>query len=119
MAGAASIRWSAPPSAMANRADGYAERLIDAVHQIGDTHAAEIQSEMKSNHPFQNQTGAAEAGLFAKAEPSDTGVRIRAGHGVFYGIYLERKNAGRYAIVLPTLQQHYGSFMSDMKALVG
>lgn len=103
---------------MANRAEGYREHLLEAVHQIGATHAAAIESEMKSGHPWQNQTGAAEAGLFTHAEPTDAGVRIRAGGSVFYQIYLERKNAGRYAIIVPTLQRHYGSFMSDMKALV-
>jgi hypothetical protein len=47
-----------------------------------------------------------------------TAVTIILFHKATYGIWLEVKNSGRYAIILKTLQEFYPQIMAGMKALV-
>jgi len=63
-----------------------------------------IEAHMKVNAPWTDRTGNARAGLFAKAG-HQRGQRhwIDLGHRVPYGIWLEVRFAGKYAIVLPSL----------------
>lgn len=118
MPGAASIRWSAPPSAMANRADGYAERLLEAVFQICETHAQLIADDARVSAPWQDRTGNARSGLHGTATRQDAGAGAKVAYSVAYGVFLERKNAGRFATVVPALQRGYAPLMSDIKALI-
>lgn len=73
--------------------------------------AAEIETYMKQNHPWQNRTGRAEAGLHTKVFNRGTTIQIEMHHGEivwpWYGIYLEYSMGRRFAIIEPT-QQFYG-----------
>lgn len=69
--------------------------------------AQEMVAYAQANHPWQNQTGAAERGLQARVvRQSPTEWTIFLGHGddVDYGLWLEVRWGGKYAIILPTLQ---------------
>lgn len=70
--------------------------------------AEKINSEgisyMKNNAPWTDQTGAARNGLNGQVFSDDDGVAIVFYHSVFYGIFLELKNSGKYAIINPTIQ---------------
>ncbi len=58
----------------------------------------------KANAPWQDQTGDARQGLHSEyRRDSDSSVTVSLAHGVDYGIFLERSNAGRFAILLPTM----------------
>lgn len=67
-------------------------------------HAApQIQSDMRENAPWQDQTGNARQGLFAQAQVSTNRVDIVLYHSVPYGIWLELRWSGKYAIITPSL----------------
>lgn len=74
--------------------------------------APRVEAHMKSNAPWTDRTGNARAGLFSRAETEASGARIVFGHSVYYGIFLEARWSGRYAIVLPTLEEMGPEFMS-------
>lgn len=65
--------------------------------------APEVENYMKSNAPWNDQTGNARNGLFARAysEGDETGIVL--GHSVDYGIWLEVRWSGRYAIIEPAI----------------
>lgn len=59
---------------------------------------------MRSNAPWQDQTGNARNGLSGSTEVSGDSVSVVYFHQVPYGIWLEVANSGRYQIIAPTIQ---------------
>lgn len=97
MPASASITWTRPVSAMAGDVAQIAARLMIAVERHMTMVAARILSWVRANHPWQNQTGAAEASFTVQA--LNGGMTILLMHGVFYGIYLEYKHGGRWGVI--------------------
>ena len=68
--------------------------------------AGESESYMKVNAPWQNVTRNARNSLNANVavanSPQKTRISLRLAHGMDYGVWLELKNAGKFAIVRPT-----------------
>jgi len=77
-----------------------------------------IEEHMKIAAPWTDRTGNARSGLFAKAG-HEPGQRhwIELGHRVPYGIWLEIRWAGRYAIVFPTLLVYGPKIMQTLTKL--
>ena len=65
--------------------------------------APQIQSDMRQNAAWQDRTGNARNGLFAKPQVSTNAVAIVLYHSVPYGIWLELRWSGKYAIITPSL----------------
>lgn len=65
--------------------------------------APQIQSDMRSNAPWRDQTGNARNGLFAVVKTSTNKVDIVLYHSVPYGIWLELRWSGKYAIITPSI----------------
>ncbi|AVD99631.1 hypothetical protein HWB51_gp013 [Mycobacterium phage Cuke] len=66
---------------------------------------------MRENAPWQDQTTNARNGLHAEVESDfDTFWELLCAHSVFYGIYLETRFSGKYAIIMPTVI-HFGNQM--------
>lgn len=59
----------------------------------------------KQNAPWTDRSGNARAGLHAKASPINGGqsFELLLAHSVFYGIFLESRFSGKYAIIMPTI----------------
>jgi hypothetical protein len=68
--------------------------------------AGEAEAHMKVHAPWQNITRNARnslTGTVAVAtSPQRTRISLRLSHGMDYGVWLEMKNAGKFAIVRPT-----------------
>jgi hypothetical protein len=80
------------------------ERAIFATVKYWD---GPIETHMKHNAPWTDRTTNARNGLFAVAKKLAKGVyAIILGHSVDYGIYLEEKNNGKYAIIRPTMAEY-------------
>ena len=80
------------------------------LHQAVESLATEMEAYMKANAPWQDRTGDARDGLQAVVVwNSETNFTIYLGHGahIDYGIWLEVRWGGRYAIVTPTAE-YYG-----------
>lgn len=65
--------------------------------------APQVEAHMKNNAPWTDRTGNARNGLAARAYESGDEVGIVLYHQVSYGIYLETRFAGKYAIINPTI----------------
>lgn len=107
--------WTVTPEqAFGTGTTAYIAAIRRGVRQIADRRAPEIAEWMKANHPWQNRTGAAEAGLYTAVEELALGmVRIILSHGsdVPYGSYLEgftpegveTMQGGRFAVIAPAV----------------
>jgi hypothetical protein len=86
---------------------------------IANRMAPEVENYAKLHAPWQDQTGNARNGLAARAYEEGTNVGIVVYHQVSYGIYLELRWGGRYAIIRPTVDamgdrvmQQYNNLLS-------
>lgn len=73
---------------------------------------------MRDNASWQDQTGDARRGLNAEAYRSFRQLGIVFYHSVDYGIWLEIRWSGRYAILIPTLEQMGPELMQSLEGLL-
>lgn len=102
---------------------GIAEFIVLAdqvVEQILEALAERVQDYARSNAPWDDRTGDARSGLTAEVVNEGLGVsNIVLYHTVDYGIWLEVRWSGRYAIIVPTME-HYGPIiMAELSGLFG
>jgi hypothetical protein len=75
-------------------------------HYVDDK-AQEVEDYAKANAPWEDRTGDAREGLTAESRHQGVHHYIDLFHTVDYGIWLEIRWDGTYAIIEPTLQ-HFG-----------
>lgn len=73
-----------------------------------DKLAAEIEAYAKDNAPWDDRTGDAREGLTAEAYHDGSKHGVVLYHTVDYGIWLEIRWSGTYAIILPTIEHFAG-----------
>lgn len=68
--------------------------------------ARECEVYMKANAPWEDRTGDAREGLSAEATENEVkgNKGVTLAHGVTYGVYLEFKDGGKFAIIIPTME---------------
>lgn len=66
--------------------------------------AEDMQAHARKHAPWTDRTGDARAGLTAEPEMDGGTARVVLAHGVPYGIWLENRFNGRYAVVGPTME---------------
>lgn len=74
------------------------EGMADGAAQL----AEDMEAFAQANAEWQNRTGAARQGLVGHAFADGGTVGAAIGHSVDYGIWLENRFEGRYAIILRT-----------------
>jgi hypothetical protein len=100
--------------------DRYERRVRQAVYQVGQYWAAVFEEYAKTNAPWQDQTANARQSLHAFVEQlSDDTVRLYLSHGVEYGIWLEVRWQGRYAIIWPTIERHLEEIRLMLQRIFG
>ncbi len=102
------VKWVTPPSYLAAAVRQYGDKVFVAVHAVASRIATEAQNEMRSNAPWTDRTGNARSALFSIAEQAAKDmVILYLSHGtaIYYGVFLETKYAGKYAIIVPTMQR--------------
>jgi len=125
------FHWVTPPSKLAENIEEYGKRAYVAIHAAAAFWGQGTQDEARGNAPWEDRTGNARGGLFyavdgfgmgevigsveadARAQMRETSVEagdadtliITLGHTVFYGKFLELSNAGRYAIIMSTIEK--------------
>lgn len=94
-------------------------RMVVGSYMVGK--ARELEKYMKANHPWQNRTGNAEAGLSAKLSnsPRNYVQTIALLHGVPYGVYLEYSMEKRFAIIEPTIRIKGPDIVNDLQGKIG
>lgn len=77
-----------------------------------------VESYMKLNAPWTDQTGNARNGLAARPYRDKNEIGIILFHQVDYGVYLETRWSGRYAIINPTIEYMSPRIMDDLENLM-
>ena len=115
------VRWETPPSALAQAVERYGDRVLTAVAAVAQYAATQMQNDAKANAPWTDRTGNARTGLFGTSEADFARhvVTIYLSHGatIEYGIWLELANSGRHAVVMKTMEAHYGDLMSMLNEI--
>jgi hypothetical protein len=94
------------------------ERTMRAAEIIAQRDAPEIENYMKINAPWTDRTGNARNGLAARAYRDRDEVGIVLFHQVDYGIYLEIRFDGKFAIIQPTIDAMGPKVMRDFERLL-
>ena len=82
----------------------FTARVLVVTDQILEHMAEKVQAYAQENAPWEDQTGAAREGLTAIVDLGGLRHAIILYHTVEYGIWLEIKHSGLYAIILPTIE---------------
>jgi hypothetical protein len=76
--------------------------------------AERVENYAKEHAPWEDQTGDAREGLVAKGYYRFTSYTIVLAHTVDYGVWLEIRWGGKYAIIMPTLEHMGDELMSEL-----
>lgn len=95
-----SFHFEGDLTARLNRIGPEVKRAMVAAAHYSATHA---EGYMKDNAPWTDRTGAARNGLGAQVVVSTNKVAIVLYHSVPYGVWLELRWDGKYAIIEPTM----------------
>lgn len=80
------------------------ERLPAAIEKIFDYFSGKAETEMKSGARWSDRTGNARAGLVSAAERNGDEFTLYFASMASYGIWLEIRWSGKYAIVGPVME---------------
>lgn len=83
-----------------------------------ERNAPQVENYMKLNAPWTDQTSNARNGLAARAYSERGEYGIVLFHQVDYGIWLETRFGGRYAIINPTIEAMGPKVMRDFDRLL-
>lgn len=105
----ASVEWTVDPKRLGEAIERqYARRLVGRVRSVVRDAAPEAEAHMKQYAPWRDQTGQARKLLMADWKDDGKAVTLYLIHGAAYGIWLELRHAGRYAIIAPTVHEFAG-----------
>lgn len=90
---------------------------VAAAGALANAFAPQLESHAKANAPWTDRTGNARQSLFAVVDVQTNKVILYLSHGMEYGVFLELCNAGKYAIVMKTLETYYPQIAQAMKDL--
>ena len=91
------------------------DRNID---MIVDRNALYATGWLKTNAPWTDRTGAARSGLTAIPLNKGHIHEIFMSYSVYYGIWLEVANSGKYTILIPGLRVIGNKLMRDLDGLI-
>lgn len=113
---ARSVVWSS--DTLSPGLHGFPVKLDAALGLFMEYNETKVQDYMRTRAPWTDRTGNARQGLFAKAYKREDVHGIVAYHTMPYGIWLEVKNDGQYAVITPTIQAEGQRIMRDVGKLL-
>lgn len=95
-------------------------KLAAAVDLYLEGQETKVQDYARSTAPWTDRTGNARNGLFAQKQGTiaSGSTEIRLYHTVPYGIWLEIRWAGQYAVIYPTVVHEGERIMAGMRRLI-
>lgn len=94
------------------------KKVLDAAWIVANQMAPQVENYAKIHAPWTDQTGNARAGLAARPYREGKEVGILVYHQVPYGIWLEVRWSGRYAIINPTIEAMAPEVMAKFNRLL-
>jgi hypothetical protein len=113
------LYWSHGARTLGRKLATGPQELHKAAVIISNRMAPEVENYMRVNAPWTDRTGNARNGLAARAYEEAESVGIVLYHQVSYGIWLEVRWAGRYAIINPTIEAMGPRVMAAYNDLLG
>lgn len=92
--------------ALGDQTREYLERKKAGLYALLDNWGGQLEGYAKTHAPWMDRTGHARQSLHGGVESAGDELVLYLSHGVDYGIWLELKNSGKYAIVRPTVEAH-------------
>lgn len=77
--------------------------------------ALDMENEAKRNRPWTDRTGNARRSIRGSAGKIGNNLRAVLAIGVYYGVYLELSNGGRYRIIRPTINSFRPRFINSLR----
>jgi len=137
------IVWTKPPSALNPAIVMYGNKVRAAVVMVESKIGANMETYAKDNVPWTDRTAHARQGLFyavdsereiklsespewkellptqeqAAISVAKDVVALYLSHSMTYGKWLELCNAGKYSVIMRTMEAHYGELMQMLKAI--
>jgi len=133
------VFWTKPPSALNPAIVMYGKKVRAAVVAVAKFIGAKAESYAKANAPWTDRTANARQGLFYAVDSESGGevsgsarlssqeseaisaakdvVGLYLSHSMSYGKWLELCNAGKYRIIMPTMEAHYNELMQMLRGI--
>lgn len=113
------IIWTGEQQVIA-RMGVYEGKIYEAIRAVADYFKPIVEAYAKDHAGWVDRSGNARQGLHAEVENlAKDVVALYLAHGVEYGKYLELRWSGRYAIILPTFEAHYGQIVAMLREVFG
>ena len=113
------IIWeSRPEDVFAAGYSAYAQKIRVAIIVLLEAHRADIQEWMQQNASWKDRTGAARRGLYVDVSAMADSIVATLGYSVPYGIFLETKNTGRYAILTPAIDYWTPIIIQELQGIL-
>ena len=136
---ASGIVWRKSPSSLNPAIAAYGNKVKAAVVAVAQFIGARMENYAKANAPWTDRTANARQGLFYAVDSEAGGevsgsanlsgqeseaisvgkdiVALYLSHSMTYGKWLELAHAGRYKIIMPTMEAHYNELMQMLKGI--
>src|SRR5262245_15447723 len=111
------IRWITNPFDGNGKAGRFILHMHAGLAAFTTGFARRVEQYAKENAPWEDRTGDARQGLKATGEQRLVYYAITLFHTVDYGIWLEVRWDGKYAIILPTLEAMGPELMRELAVL--
>lgn len=107
------------PSDLARRIEEQygVSRHVAAAGALAERWGPVLEAFAKAHAPWQDRTANARQSLFHVVDVQPERVILYLSHGVEYGVFLELRWQGKWAIILPALQAHYQAIMQSVRDL--
>lgn len=96
----------------------FKRKVNNQISAVMDYNAAYATGWLKQNAPWTDRTSAARTGLVALSNASGNSHEILMAYSVYYGIWLEVANSGKYAVITPGMRIIGKKVMDDMQSLL-
>ncbi len=115
----ARVNWVGDDAVLRNM-DLYVQKVMWAIRQVATLYSGIMETYAKDHAPWGDVTGNARQALYAGVEElaNDT-VRLYLSHGVFYGLFLEVRFAGRYSVIWPTIETYLPQIRQSLQEIFG
>ena len=111
-------RFTFNEGSLGRNIDTLDERIHRFIKTDLDVAASRGEAEMKAKAPWRNRTWNARNTLWAEADSRPGFYQLYMGHGMEYGIYLEKSNGGKFQIIMPTLIATARAFMESLEEML-
>jgi len=96
----------------------YSARLAADVNAVMYQVSQEMEQWAQLHAPWQDRTGDARAGITTAMEESLEEPKIYIYHTVSYGLWLEIRWSGKFAIIMPTVERFGPELMLRIEAVI-